>query len=343
MMQCEISHFGKRITRQPDMDGLEFRDRHGAVHTNRMTSGVFKGMLQECHYANFGVMNQHFAGYGHSSFTVEHEVRPALLFSVCTRGQCVKNVFAGEHRSERESVAWRAGDANLYLLNGTGGFTLGYNAPFVLDLFTIVIPWHMLERFVSDDEATFGLLGPYAASTGFDDRLLTGNRTASEAVMRAVRDIDRCRMMGNTAGTYLESRIADCLTAFLRPAAQEGEGAPLTPTMRQTMHDARSYIRTHYTDMPSLQTLARLVGTNECTLKRAFKQEFGTTVFQYLFDYRMTLAAQYLLDTTLPIADVGEKVGYDYQSHFCTAFKRRYGISPTTFRLRREWSAASGL
>lgn len=87
--------------------------------------------------------------------------------------------------------------------------------------------------------------------------------------------------------------------------------------------------------MPSLHELAAMVGTNECTLKKGFKQEFGTTVFQYLFDFRMDLAVHYLLDTSLPIADIGVKLGYDYQSHFCTAFKRKHGVSPMEFRLRR--------
>jgi AraC-like DNA-binding protein len=86
--------------------------------------------------------------------------------------------------------------------------------------------------------------------------------------------------------------------------------------------------------MPSLHELAAMVGTNECTLKKAFKQEFGTTVFQYLFDYRMDLAVRYLLDTSLPIAEIGLKLGYDYPSHFCTAFKRKYGMSPVEYRAR---------
>ena len=29
------------------------------------------------------------------------------------------------------------------------------------------------------------------------------------------------------------------------------------------------------------------------------------------------------------------KLGYEYQSHFCTAFKRKFGISPMEYRLRR--------
>lgn len=34
----------------------------------------------------------------------------------------------------------------------------------------------------------------------------------------------------------------------------------------------------------------------------------------------------------MAINDIGIKLGYDYQSHFCTAFKRKYGVSPIVYR-----------
>lgn len=64
------------------------------------------------------------------------------------------------------------------------------------------------------------------------------------------------------------------------------------------MHDAKDIILSQYQDMPSLHEIASMVGTNECTLKKAFKYEFGTTVFQFLFDYRMRLAAHYQFKKT---------------------------------------------
>lgn len=54
--------------------------------------------------------------------------------------------------------------------------------------------------------------------------------------------------------------------------------------------------------------------------------------FQYLFDYRMRLAVLYLLDSDMAINDIGIKLGYDYKSHFCTAFKRKYGVSSIEYR-----------
>ena len=34
----------------------------------------------------------------------------------------------------------------------------------------------------------------------------------------------------------------------------------------------------------------------------------------------------------MAINHIGIKLGYDYQSHFCTAFTRKYGVSPIEYR-----------
>lgn len=133
----------------------------------------------------------------------------------------------------------------------------------------------------------------------------------------------------------MESKIIDCLSGFLAPGCLSSGSGYFSLLVCDKVHDAKDILLSRYQDMPSLHELAVMVGTNECTLKKAFKHEFGTTIFQYLFDYRMELAAHYLLDTNLSIADIDMRLGYDYQSHFCTAFKRKFGVSPIVFRLRR--------
>ncbi|PIE86081.1 MAG: AraC family transcriptional regulator, partial [Bacteroidia bacterium] len=49
-------------------------------------------------------------------------------------------------------------------------------------------------------------------------------------------------------------------------------------------------------------------------------------------DYKMQLATQLLRDTNQSITEIAEQCGYDYASHFCTAFKRRFGVSPNEER-----------
>ena len=78
----------------------------------------------------------------------------------------------------------------------------------------------------------------------------------------------------------------------------------MTSTLQIQMDNARTFIHHNYQRMPSLHRLALLVGTNECTLKKCFKQSFGTTVFGYLFNLRMEMAVQLLCNTDEPVSTI---------------------------------------
>ncbi len=74
------------------------------------------------------------------------------------------------------------------------------------------------------------------------------------------------------------------------------------------------------------------VGVNPNVLQAGFKAMFNNTVYGYLFEHKMQLATQLLQDTHKPIAEIGLLCGYDYPSHFSTAFKRRFGVAPLSIR-----------
>ncbi len=333
MINCQITRDGK-IEDEIKQDGLTFIDNHGMERSNLIDSVAVEASLKEWHYQKFGILNQHFRGKeDNSTFSVFHEVRPALMLSLATQGKGQKNVYDG--KKFVKEVAWNAGEANLCFLSGTGGVDVSLNQGTQLDMFSIVIPQPFIDQLIARNQEVFEQLSPLS-NPNFDAHVIfKDKRPMSAAVIKAAKDVQRSRMLGNNAHKYLESKIIDCLSGFLVPETLLPNGSMLSLNIRDKIHDAKDIILNHYQDMPSLHELATMVGTNECTLKKAFKQEFGTTVFQYLFDYRMNLATQYLLDTALPIADIGIRLGYDYQSHFCTAFKRKFGISPMEFRLTR--------
>lgn len=333
MINCQVTQYGKVKEEVEQMDGMVFCDNHGIERSNFINTHLMEAALQEWHYEKFGIMTQHFRGKEEQTgFCVEHEVKPVMMFSLTTNGTGIKNLFGGGARKE---VTWNMGEANICFLNGEGGVNMNLQRDISLDILNIVIPQQFIEDIIDHDEQTFERLSLFTHQELGHQLLFRENQPAEEAVMKAARDIARCRMMGNNAHKYMESKIIDCLAGFLMPAGSVLAHQTLSLTLRDKIHDARDIILSRYQDMPSLHELAMMVGTNECTLKKAFKQEFGTTVFQYLFDHRMNLAAQYLLDTTLPISEIGMLLGYDYQSHFCTAFRRKYGMAPMEYRLRR--------
>ena len=83
---------------------------------------------------------------------------------------------------------------------------------------------------------------------------------------------------------------------------------------------------------PTVEQLARLVGTNEKRLSRAFRDELGQTVFEYLRSERLRVAQRLLTCSSLNIAQIAEEIGFSSAANFSTAFRDRFGVTPSAYR-----------
>ncbi|ABK13491.1 MULTISPECIES: response regulator [Burkholderia] len=85
-------------------------------------------------------------------------------------------------------------------------------------------------------------------------------------------------------------------------------------------------------DPPTVEELARAVGTHEKRLSRAFRDNLGQTVFEYLRYERLRIAQDLLDSTSLSIASIAKEIGFSTPANFATAFRERFGITPTEWR-----------
>lgn len=64
----------------------------------------------------------------------------------------------------------------------------------------------------------------------------------------------------------------------------------------------------------------------------AFKQTYGTTVYDYLKELRMNQALLLLKNSDYSIKDIAFQVGYNNSGHFAGLFKKTYGINLKQYR-----------
>ena len=79
--------------------------------------------------------------------------------------------------------------------------------------------------------------------------------------------------------------------------------------------------------------LAAEVGASRAALARRFTELVGEPPMSFLTDWRLTLAADLLLEPGATIGSVANKVGYGSPYALSAAFKRHRGISPRDHRL----------
>lgn len=80
--------------------------------------------------------------------------------------------------------------------------------------------------------------------------------------------------------------------------------------------------------LPSLEFIARNVAMSESTLKRHFKTVRGKSIYEYYLEKKMSLAKDLLIERSLHVNEVAEKLGYENVSNFIHIFKKIHGFSP---------------
>lgn len=146
-------------------------------------------------------------------------------------------------------------------------------------------------------------------------------------------EIVNCKLTGLVRKIFLESQILYLLYQTQKNSLVFGLQCNRCevldkPIDLHKMHEARKYILEHLSDNITIPLIAAHVATNQCYLKKGFKEVFQQTVFEFLQENRM-IKAQHLLRQANPnITQVAFEVGYSSLSSFSQAYKNYFGISP---------------
>lgn len=162
--------------------------------------------------------------------------------------------------------------------------------------------------------------------------LFRQNLHISEEVSHNLHAFHGEGILPESAGVYTYGRLLIFLSlqfsqyaALTLPKIKEPK---VRDTLSTKMYHLEKIVRSDFTGRSTLSDLARLVGTNECYLKRQFKSMFGMSVRAYQRKIRMEKANHLLLNTDMSIEDISTRLGYKHTTHFTATYKKNYGVTP---------------
>jgi AraC-like DNA-binding protein len=82
----------------------------------------------------------------------------------------------------------------------------------------------------------------------------------------------------------------------------------------------------------TVQSLAKEAGLSRSAFARQFVQKIGEAPLAYLTRFRLDMAARLLLNTDTTLAQVAGHVGYESEFALSRAFKRTFGVAPSSYR-----------
>lgn len=162
---------------------------------------------------------------------------------------------------------------------------------------------------------------------------------AAELAKAAISELDT-----HTDG-YWPCRARVNLLELLQLAEREytrymGDDITATPLARNVL----DYIHTNYDKDITVEALCEMYHTNHTTLLKDFRVLTGMTVGQYILQYKLGLAREALLFTSLSIEKIAVTFGFKQAAYFSRMFRRAEGMPPGQFRAQkvRQRKAAKG-
>nr|WP_269203853.1 AraC family transcriptional regulator [Pseudodesulfovibrio alkaliphilus] len=103
------------------------------------------------------------------------------------------------------------------------------------------------------------------------------------------------------------------------------------------MAELKSAIEKDFSSVRSVADLCAGIGMSLSKANKAFKALYAISIAQYIQQCKMSYAYSVLVQRQLNVSECTFAVGYSNASHFITAFKKHFGITPKAVsRLRTK-------
>jgi AraC family transcriptional regulator len=109
------------------------------------------------------------------------------------------------------------------------------------------------------------------------------------------------------------------------------EPRPQSLAIRQH-RQLESYVRAHLSDRLTLRELGLLIGVSVRRLSQAIKLSQGVSVPRWIAQHRVAEARRLLIETDLPVDEIGRRCAFQSAAAFSAAFRAVAGCAPGAFR-----------
>lgn len=146
-------------------------------------------------------------------------------------------------------------------------------------------------------------------------------------------EVINCRLRGIQRKIFLESEILFLLyqtqkNSLVFQLKCDSCNVLVRPIETEKIQQAKKFILENLSDNLNTPKIALHVGTNQCYLKKGFKEIYNQTIFEFIQENRMIKAKYFIETTDLNATEIAFRVGYSSLSSFSQSYKNYFGISP---------------
>ena len=159
---------------------------------------------------------------------------------------------------------------------------------------------------------------------------LAGSPELASALSRVRALLGKTREFG--IADRLDSRCAELILEILLAIARRREPSSAED---ETIRQAVSYLQLHFMELVDYEDLARRFGYSPRSFYRHWRRVCGNSPGDFVSELRFAEAKRMLTETGYSLAVIALQLHYSEVSNFCSAFKRRFGITPRQCRMQQ--------
>lgn len=172
-------------------------------------------------------------------------------------------------------------------------------------------PTHIAEQFIRDDEK---VLAGRSVTERLEMNMMQSGDTAWYATSkRAITNEN-----GDIIGTY----------GITRHLEKQAKALSNVDAVKEPV----DYIRQNFRHAFTIEELAGVAYLSVSALERRFKKYLAKTPKQFINEVRLENARKLLIETNMPISQVGDETGFSDHSYFSKQFRLFFGELPSDFR-----------
>ncbi len=166
-------------------------------------------------------------------------------------------------------------------------------------------------------------------------RLSAATRGAVTETLERMAD-DARRPASRALGLLLRSQVQSLLMRLWLDAAASEADDRIVPVVLRRYRRFRAAVERNFMRWHGVATYAARLGCSEKSLTRAALEVTDRTAKAVITDRLVLEAKRLLAHTLLPVALIGDQLGFAEATHFVKFFRRETGLTPGAFRAEQR-------
>jgi AraC-like DNA-binding protein len=179
-------------------------------------------------------------------------------------------------------------------------------------------------------------------STGFPFKyLLSQSQSVCCNTQWILSDLINTEWEGVFREMHIESKILDLVLKAYEVHLDQNSICSQCRFLRfdynkEKIQQARQVLLDQLNNPPTIPELSKLLGINQCYLKKGFKEMYQMTIYDFVQEQRMELAKGMMRNSSFSLTEISDSLGFSSSGSFSKAYKKIHGHSPG----KREKSVA---